>query len=78
VGRVDVAIAGAQGGVDGAGHLVGLGLPGAQADGGDLLARVEGEGAAGEPSALAGLETGDARRRVSRRLAEGRHDGLLQ
>ena len=37
-GRVDVAVARAQGCLDGALDLVGLGLPGAQADGGDLVA----------------------------------------
>lgn len=47
VGSVDVAVAGAQGGFNGDGDLVGLGLPGAEADGGDLIARVEGDGAAG-------------------------------
>lgn len=42
--RVDVAVAGLEGGLDGGGDLVGLGLPGAEANGGDLVARVEGKG----------------------------------
>lgn len=46
-GRVDVAVAGAQGMLDGLGDLVGAGLPGPEADGGDLIAGVEGVGFAG-------------------------------
>lgn len=41
---VDVAVALQQGVLDGLAHFIGLGLPGAQADGGDLVARVEGVG----------------------------------
>lgn len=37
-----------QGGLDGGFHLVGFGLPRPQANGGDLGARVEGVGLAGE------------------------------
>lgn len=47
---VDVAVAGAESGLDGVAHLVGLGLPGAQANSGDLVARVEGEGTAARKS----------------------------
>lgn len=39
-----MAVALLQGDLDGLADLVGLGLPGAQANGGDLVARVEGEG----------------------------------
>lgn len=45
-GSVDVAVTSLEGGLDGSVDLVGLGLPRAEADGGDLGARVEGEGAA--------------------------------
>jgi hypothetical protein len=41
---VDVAVARQQGVLDGLAHFIGLGLPGAQANGGDLVARVEGVG----------------------------------
>ena len=44
-GRVDVAVAGFEGGEDGVVDFVGGGLPGAEADNGDLGARVEGRGA---------------------------------
>lgn len=58
-GRVEVAVAAAQGGLDGGLDLVGLGLPGAQADGGDLGARVEGVGfAGGGVSSCPGKERG--------------------
>lgn len=43
-GGVDVPVALEQGVLDGLTDFVGLGLPGAQADGGDLVARVEGVG----------------------------------
>lgn len=46
-GRVDVAVAVLEGGEDGVVDLVGAGLPGAEADDGDLGARVEGRGAPG-------------------------------
>lgn len=46
VGSVDVAVACAEGGFDSGGNFVGLGLPGAEADGGDLVARVKEDGAA--------------------------------
>lgn len=39
IGRVNVAVAGAECGLDGVLDLAGLGLPCAQADGGDLVAR---------------------------------------
>lgn len=45
-GRVDVAVAGVKGGSDGGRDLVRLGLPCAEAEGGDLGSRVEGECAA--------------------------------
>jgi hypothetical protein len=41
---VDVAVALQQGVLDGLAHFIGLGLPGAQTDGGDLVAGVEGVG----------------------------------
>lgn len=44
---VDVAVSLLEGGLDGGGDLVGGGLPGAEADGGDLCAGVESVGAAG-------------------------------
>ena len=46
-GGVDVAVAGAQRVLDGFGDFVGARLPGAQADGGDLVPCVEGVGFAG-------------------------------
>lgn len=42
-GRVDVAVTGLERGLDSRLHLVRLRLPGAEADGGDLVARVEGK-----------------------------------
>lgn len=42
-GRVNMTVAVAQGGFNGRLYFVGLGLPGAQANSGDLGARVEGE-----------------------------------
>lgn len=47
VSRVNVAIAALKRGLDGSGHLAGLGLPCAKTHGGDLIASVEGELAAG-------------------------------
>ena len=55
-GGVDVAVAGLEGGEDGVVDLVGGGLPGAEADDGDLGARVEGRGAPG--GVLAGVLRG--------------------
>ena len=46
-GGVDVAVAGLEGREDGVVDLIGPGLPGAEADDGDLGARVEGRGAPG-------------------------------
>ena len=52
-GRVDVAVAGAEGGLDGGLDLVRAGAPGAEADDGHLVARVEGVSAPTEHAWLA-------------------------
>ena len=43
-----MAVALVQGDLDGLGHFVGFALPGAEADRGDLLAGIEGEGLPGK------------------------------
>lgn len=49
-GSVDVTVAKAEGSLDGLVHFIGLRLPGAQTDGGDLVAGAERDGAAGTVS----------------------------
>lgn len=50
--RVNVLVAGQQGGLDGLSDLVGLGLPCAETDGGDFAPSVELEGESGKGSAV--------------------------